>query len=109
MIRFNPTLTAVMYMKFGMGVKEACDEAIKEILEYYPTVSGALVCMDYLGNHAAANYGSSSYTPFHYTVRDSSMNESIIIASQPLNWTSNRSYVVNIALGIYFFLKHIFS
>ena len=44
-------------MKLGRNVQTACDEAIKEMLDYYPNVGVALLCMDKDGKTA----GSSSY------------------------------------------------
>eukprot|EP01084_Bolivina_argentea_P054803 100492_1 len=85
MMRFNPTFTATKYMKFGMNVREACEQALREILRYYnESFSGALICMDYLGNIAAANYGSSSYAPFHFVYRDNSTNESVLVMNDPI-------------------------
>ena len=92
MMRFMPTFVATKLMKMGMSVDQACEQALREILIYYENdFSGALVCMDYLGNHAAANYGSSSYSPFRYVMRDSNSNGSLVMESQPFEWNGTRS------------------
>eukprot|EP01084_Bolivina_argentea_P054805 100494_1 len=75
MMRFNPTHAAVFYMKQGMNVREACWEAMDDIVKYYYGVYASLVCMDANGNHAGANAAPA----FAYTYRDSDVDEATVV------------------------------
>ena len=70
-------------------------------LQYYDDFSGALVCMDYLGNHAAANYGGSSYSPFIYTYKDSDNDEPAFVESEAIETSDASRINHNIFLSLY--------
>ena len=78
MMRLLPSFAAVGYMRAGMGPTEACTKAVEPIAKYYPNASGALICMDHLGNFGGAKL---TYTSFSFSARNSSMSgvESITI------------------------------
>lgn len=63
-------------MRRGNSPTEAAQEAIKEILNYYPTYSGALIAVNTTGYYGAAYTGFSS---FHYTVYNPTLGQSTVV------------------------------
>lgn len=56
MMRFLPAFSAVMFMRMGLTPTAACQEALKPIIYHYPKFSGALVCLNNVGQYGAAAY-----------------------------------------------------
>eukprot|EP01094_Clydonella_sp_ATCC50884_P017633 TRINITY_DN3101_c0_g1_i1.p1 TRINITY_DN3101_c0_g1~~TRINITY_DN3101_c0_g1_i1.p1 ORF type:complete len:350 (-),score=85.51 TRINITY_DN3101_c0_g1_i1:352-1401(-) len=54
MMRFAPAFAAVMHMRSGQSVSDACQAALQPIARHYPTTQASLVCADNAGGFAGA-------------------------------------------------------
>lgn len=63
MMRFLPSFLAVEEMRRGATPSQAGEEAIRRILKYYKTFSGAIIVVNTRGEYAAACHGLKSF-PF---------------------------------------------
>ena len=71
MMRFLPCYQAVESLRLGMSPKDAAEDAIARIREYYPQFSGAVIVVDAEGNHAGAT--NDDRRPFPYTFQSAHM------------------------------------
>lgn len=76
MMRFLPSYQAVESMRSGMTPTQAAEDAIRRIIPYFPTFSGALVTTNIKGEYGAACYGMAN---FQYTIRNPSVANSTIL------------------------------
>eukprot|EP01031_Cornospumella_fuschlensis_P026169 gene26169-31599_t len=75
MMRFAPSLQAVLYMKQGMAVAEACKKSIQSIFDKFPTFSGGMVCVSTTGEHA----GVAVNMQFSYSYMAGDMDEVLVV------------------------------
>ena len=61
MQRFVPSYHVVQMMRQGATPDQACLDAIKRIVKFYPDFSGALLALDKDGRHGAACHGMNSF------------------------------------------------
>ena len=54
MMRFTLSAMAVQYMKIGHTPQEACEMAVSEIINYFPSATAGLVCVNKEGDYGAA-------------------------------------------------------
>jgi isoaspartyl peptidase/L-asparaginase-like protein (Ntn-hydrolase superfamily) len=70
-LRFVPSVKAVLYMKMGFSPNEACKKSLEGMLELYPNVKAAVVCLNAKGEYgAAATHGKFCYSVMDVTMRD---------------------------------------
>jgi N4-(beta-N-acetylglucosaminyl)-L-asparaginase len=83
MMRHCPAFLGVELMRGGMSPQGAADEAIRRISKKSKDFSGAVVCMDKFGVHAAAYQG---FNRFSYSVQSGGKSEKDVkvIKIQPL-------------------------
>lgn len=79
-MRFLPAHEAVLLMKQGLSVKEACEQPLREIAKYYPDYMGAMVCANKNGEHAGAAYGWE----FSYSVMSNEYDDVTVIKVDPI-------------------------
>jgi len=70
MMIFLPSFAAVGYMRNGDSPTEACEKAVAPISKYYPSATGALICLNAAGEWGGAKIGMES---FSFSVRNASM------------------------------------
>ena len=70
MMIFLPSFAAVGYMRNGDSPTEACEKAVAPISKYYPSATGALICLNAAGEWGGAKIGMDS---FSFSVRNASM------------------------------------
>uniref|UniRef100_A0A7G3A8A5 N(4)-(beta-N-acetylglucosaminyl)-L-asparaginase n=1 Tax=Lutzomyia longipalpis TaxID=7200 RepID=A0A7G3A8A5_LUTLO len=71
MMRFLPSLLAVEDMRRGVEPKQAAENAMRRIVQHYPTFSGALIAATKDGRYGASCFGMKE---FPYTVIDEDFN-----------------------------------
>lgn len=75
MMRFAPSLQAVLYMKQGMSVLEACNKSIQSIFQKFSTFSGGMVCVGKGGEHA----GVAVNMQFSYSYMAGNMDQVLVV------------------------------
>lgn len=81
MLRFLPCYNVVEQMRNGIHPKEACENALKRIVKYYPGFRGAVIAANMKGEHGAANCGQE----FSYGVRNANTGKSILVPVKSCN------------------------
>jgi isoaspartyl peptidase/L-asparaginase-like protein (Ntn-hydrolase superfamily) len=84
MMRFSPAFAAVQYMSQGMAPDDACRQALLPIVKYFPTFSGAIVCLTKDGKHGGSTYNMG----FDYSVMSTDTDGVISIAPAHINTTA---------------------
>ena len=81
MMRFNPSYSAVMYMKlFQLSPRDAATKAIEPIIKYFPTFSGGIVCLTSNQTYGAITYNMN----FQISVMGDGMDEAQQIDIEPI-------------------------
>ncbi|CAG8961499.1 hypothetical protein HYFRA_00013849 [Hymenoscyphus fraxineus] len=83
MMRHLPAFLGVELMRGGMGPQEAANEAVKRISKKHKGFSGAVVCVNTDGEHAAACEGFQNFSYSIQSEGDSEANVKVIKV-QPL-------------------------
>jgi len=73
MMRFLPSHRAVMSMAKGSNPMKAAEDAIRQIVQYYPTFQGAIITVNAKGDFGAAY--ANLPNGFPYSVYDGSMSD----------------------------------
>jgi len=81
MMRFLPCYQALENMRRGMNTTAACEDALRRIVTYFPTFSGALVAVNKLtGEHGGAAWGFT----FPYSLQTPQTGGPIVISVPPM-------------------------
>jgi N4-(beta-N-acetylglucosaminyl)-L-asparaginase len=93
MMRHCPAFLGVELMRSGMAPQQAADEAVRRIAKKSAEFSGAVVCVNKNGEHAAAAEGFQS---FSYSVQDGGKGEGDVrvIKIQPLTAPTTQQKVL---------------
>ena len=59
-------------MKQGLSATDACEKAVEPIKKYFPSASGALICLKADGSFGGAKL---NYESFQFSARNSSMSD----------------------------------
>lgn len=81
MMRYAPSLRAVLNMKAGMTPTEACEAPLREIAQHHSGFTGALVCANKAGEHGGAGVGWN----FAYSYRTTGMEAAEVVNVPPLS------------------------
>jgi N4-(beta-N-acetylglucosaminyl)-L-asparaginase len=83
MMRYSPAFLGVELMRASMTPQEATDEAVSRIAKKNEGFSGAVVCVNTMGEHAAAAKG---FVGFSYSVQNGGSSEADVkvITIEPL-------------------------
>lgn len=93
MMRHCPAFLGVELMRSGMPPQEAADEAVRRVARKSKDFSGAVVCVNKSGEHAAACQG---FEAFSYSVQDGGKTEADVkvIRIQPLTLPTSEQRVL---------------
>lgn len=69
-LRFAPSVKAVVYMKMGFSPNEACKMSLEGMKELYPNVNAAVICLNAKGEYGAAAIGKFCYSVMDVTIKD---------------------------------------